>query len=46
MGADAQMKKLFAIFGHSVYWAGDNFLYPGLYIWTGKKNQRIFIKFW
>lgn len=32
-----QMKKL----SKNLYWADKNFVYQGLWLWTGKKNIRV-----
>lgn len=43
MNCDAPMRFLGTIFGFPFYWARrGRFINPGLYVWTGKKNLRVF----
>ena len=36
-----QMKQLCTFFGKKIYYANSNFIFNGLFIWTGKTNLRI-----
>lgn len=36
-----EMKRLFKVGKYPVYFAGKNFVYRGIHIWTGKNNVRI-----
>lgn len=35
------MKRLFKVGKYSFSYAGERFMYKGLWFWTGKKNVRI-----
>ena len=37
----SQMDKLFTVFGKTFYYAGNGFVYRGLFVWTGRSNRRI-----
>lgn len=39
--ASREMKHLFNLGRYKFYWAGDQHLYKGLWVWNGTNNVRI-----
>ncbi len=39
--AQRRMKKLFKLGNKTFYWANEDFMYQGLWVWNGTNNVRI-----